>query len=673
MTECREDLRTPWGKAFTLIALLLLFSFGSSWAECVPANLSRGTNAEMFCKYAPETGCTQEETNCEGEGQCEIPCDSTTTLYGEIYTGVTLGNSRCIWIGFGTESCGHYWGAAKYSECVYTLKCSNQCEADSVNCVNRGQKWDSKNCECKEGCQDSLWYHCESVYTENNVIRSEVSEYNCDSLTNQRYLLGSCEENGFCSGNGKPGLDSCSYSGNLKCKSSGQSGSLCSYVCSDGSFRSCNIAWTPGQPAEYQPCPSTMPSNCGGRSSSSQGGGSSSSGESSSSEGGSSSSGGDSSSSGGGDEDCPECDILQAIKDTLHIANVQRKVQNDYTLDIKTDVGDISTNVVNIVTNTTVTATRINTSNGFLHGIDSTNRKISSKLDNLDLGNLTATVDSIVVHVDTPSDSSSAPWVFWDLDSLPVWRDTVSDIHRTLDSIKVEIDSLNKDTTGIIGKYLPFLKKMSDKLDDLTGDCEGVECILRPAIDTLVTKMRDSFGLDTLSLEEQDDVEQGIVRLSDSTYVEGNFYCIEHPDDVFCVEVDSTELPTILPPDSFDVARFFEEQDSLKNYIDSVLKDTTQDTLALDELAGDPAKIREKLDFIFLPTETVEQCFEFRLNTALGQWTYNLAIDFADLFGLDLCDLIRKIVRIITFILIVFTTVKGYIKAFGGGGSGGDV
>lgn len=670
MTECREDLRTPLGKAFTVIALLLLFSLGSAWARCDNAtfpeidgcgckNYYCGKNPDGYYCKLPSCGYVPYEVG----STCVLRSKGTCPI-GSNQLSNSCGGGSCTYAGFIS---------------LYTC-CDTQCEADSVACVQAGNNWVSSSnpdeCgECKEDCQDSLWYHCESVFTENNVIRSEVSEYNCDSLTNQRYLLGSCEDNGFCSGNGKPGLDSCSYSGNLKCKSSGQSGSLCSYVCSDGSFRSCNIPWVPGQPSEYQNCPSSMPSGCGGRSSSSQGGGgSSSSGESSSSEGGSSSSGGDdSSSSGGGDEDCPECDILEAIKDTLHIANVQRNLQNDYTLDIKNSVEEYIPDVRTIATNTNITAVRINTTNGLLEDIDSTNKRISTNLDNLDLGNLTATVDSIVVHVDTPSDSSSVPWVFWDLDSLPVWRDTVSDIHRTIDSIKVEIDSLNKDTTGIIGKYLPFLKKMSDKLDDLTGDCEGVECVLRPAIDTLVTKMRDSFGLDTLSLDEQDEVENGIVRLSDSTYVEGNFYCIEHPDDVLCVEVDSTELPTILPPDSFDVARFFEEQDSLRNYIDSVLKDTTQDTLALDELAGDSAKIREKLDFIFLPTETVEQCFEFRLNTALGQWTYNLAIDFADLFGLDLCDLIRKIVRIITFILIVFTTVKGYIKAFGGGGSGGDV
>lgn len=100
-------------------------------------------------------------------------------------------------------------------------------------------------------------------------------------------------------------------------------------------------------------------------------------------------------------------------------------------------------------------------------------------------------------------------------------------------------------------------------------------------------------------------------------------------------------------------------------------KEKEIDTLSLDELAGDSAAIRDSLDFIFLPSETLEQCIEFRFNTAFGRWTYNLAIDFADLFGLDLCDLIRKIVRLLTFLLIVITTVKGYIKAFGGGGPGG--
>lgn len=660
--------RTPWGKAFTVIALLLLFSLGSAWAGCT------GGGSWTPLSSAPQVSC-----KIDANWGADLPlCTSLEGCTGGViegvgnYAGSYFYDCYINWSGRNICGGGNYGTTVTSNrETVCSTRCTDKCSADSLACLNKGDgwKWDSENCECKEQCQDSTWYHCESVFTENNVVRSEVSQYNCDSLVSQQYLLGACGDNGFCNGKGKPGLDSCSYNNPLNCKSAGQSGSLCSYVCSDGSFRSCNIPWVPGQPSEYQNCPSSMPSGCGGRSSSS-GGGSSSSAESSSSEGSSSSGGGDSSSSGGGDEDCPECEILQAIKDTLHMANVQRKVQTDYTFDIKNSVEEYIPDLRTIATNTNITAVRINTTNGLLEDIDSTNKRISTNLDNLDLGNLTATVDSIVVHVDTPSDSSSAPWVFWDLDSLPVWRDTVSDIHRTLDSIKVEIDSLNKDTTGIIGKYLPFLKKMSDKLDDLTGDCEGVECVLRPAIDTLVTKMRDSFGLDTFSLEEQSDTENGIVRLTDSTYLDGNWYCIEHPNDDFCVELDSTQLPSIRPPDSLDLVEFLDEQDSIMRAIDSLMKDTTKDTLPLDELAGDSALIREKLDFLFFPSTTLEQCFEFRMNSTLNGWAVNLLIDFADIFGWDFCDLIRKIVRLITFILIVFTTIKGYIKAFGG--SGGD-
>ena len=35
MIECRENVCTPWGKAFTMIALLFLLSCVNSWADCV--------------------------------------------------------------------------------------------------------------------------------------------------------------------------------------------------------------------------------------------------------------------------------------------------------------------------------------------------------------------------------------------------------------------------------------------------------------------------------------------------------------------------------------------------------------------------------------------------------------------------------------------------------------
>ena len=643
-----------------LFLAVLFFFCVNGWCGCTVKNSYWGS-------YTCSLSIPSSTVQCPNVNRCPSSCEDYQVAAGCEFVGCTSNSHGC-------------------QENYRVFCCSSQCEADSLACVNDGKKWVPSQVqgecgECKEQCQDSIWYHCESVFTENNVIRSEITEYQCDSVVAQRYLLGSCSDNGFCEGDSSP-LDSCTYNEPNNCKKNGQNGSLCTYVCSDGSFHSCNIPWVPGQPSEYQPCPSKMPSNCGGRSSSSQGY-SSSDGGSSSSQSSSSSNDYGSSSSDGGGNDCPECGVLQAIKDTLHNANRQRQAIAYDLSDIKNDIGDFGAQFNAIAGNTNVTAQRINTSNGLLEDIKSASIDIDHKLESLDLSDIKATVDSVIVHVDINSSASEGsssssvepgpmPWVFYDLDSLPVWRDTVSDIHRAIDSVRMEIDSLNNDTTGVIGKYLPFLKKMSDKLQDLTGDCEGMECVFKPVVDSLVYKMNDAFGLDTVSPAEADSIDREITRLTDSTYIEGNWYCVEHPDDELCVELSPDELDSFFPPDTFDVAKFLREQDSLMDTIKKELeKEKEIDTLSLDELAGDSAAIRDSLDFIFLPSETLEQCIEFRFNTAFGRWTYNLAIDFADLFGLDLCDLIRKIVRLLTFLLIVITTVKGYIKAFGGGGPGG--
>lgn len=665
------------GKAFIVIALLV-FLVSGAWGACLIMEGGGRSTAN---------GCTY------GYGDCQ----ETNTTYScsarNPNTGANLTSNCSVSFGGGTKicipqedfTCQYERGTPLMILASFTyLKCNTQCELDSLACVNSGKEWTiipGGTCNgkgCLEQCDST--YHCESVYTENNVVRSNITLTDCHGdVLQERQVLGSCSENGFCEGDEVAGSDSCSYPepDPDKCKFGGQNGSLCTYVCPDGKLHSCRIAWTPGQPSEYQNCPQKPPTDCVVPASSSSAVPDDSIPDyptfTSSS----------SSSPVEPDPDCPECDLLDAILDTLHRANEQRRYQNYVVDSIKNDVGGFGVKFDAIAGNTRGTVTSINTSNGLLGDIKSTNKRIADKLDELDLDDITATVDSVVVHVNLDSigggsqDSiSPPPWVFFDLDSLPVWRDTVSRIHRTQERISEQIDSLTNDSTNAITKYLPFLKKVSDKLDDMTRDCEGVSCFYRPVIDTLVNKMYDRFGLDTVSPVDENDIKDKIIPIDDSTYIDGNFYCEEHPGADVCVEIDSTDLPELLPPDSLDVDSFFKWQDSVlksnKDLLDSMKKrDSTPDTLGLDELAGDSAKIREKLDFLFLPQNTLEQCFDFRLNTTLGKWTYNLFIDFADLFGLDLCDLIRKIVRILTFILIVFTTIKGYIRAFGGGGPGG--
>lgn len=635
------------------------------------------------------TDCEAEQKRCENDGGTWIQSD----VPGECGE---CDNNNCDARKADCQLQGGIWvDSTGYGDCDGYCKALDDCEEKEQECISQGGTWipsptegecgicdipadcqrtkeqcrqqggvwvDSTGygeCDgyCKRVCPDSLvhWEYL-SVFRENLVPWCEITKMCEGDIQEQRYVIGSCEDNGFCDGKQKPGepcvkdsLDS------KKCKKGGQNGSLCTYVCPDGNLYSCTIAWTPGQPSEYQQCPGSPPSNCQFPwennnnnnnnnnddddndppppldslpdwplpHSSPSGPGISSSSVS------------------------PEVVELNALRDTLQRSNQQRRLQVYYTSQIKNNIEDFGAQFDVIQTNTVVTASRLNTSNVLLTSISSDLSDISDKMDTI-----------------FPID-----WKFYDLDSLPVWRDTLSEINKSVNEVTAQIDSLRNDTTGVLGKHLPFIKSIADKLDMLTGDCDGLECVYRPVIDTLMGKMNEAFGLDTVTPAEEQDVSDNITRLSDSTYIEGNWYCIEHPDDVLCVEVDNVDsLPM---PDTVDLRTFMQEQDSILDHIDSVLKDTTQDTLALDELAGDSALIREKLDFLFLPQNTIEGCFEFHLNTRFGQWAYNLVIDFADMFGFDLCDLIRKIVRILTFILIVFTTIKGYIRAFGGGGPGG--
>lgn len=638
------------GKAFIMIALLLFFVVSGAWADCL-GGYTFGSN-EIAC----------------------VDCPSGTGGKWKDFAGKTfyyaVGSRRyCTWIEVArcATDCSQISARA--------VCCSDECMADSIACIQRGLEWTTipgGTCNgkgCLEQCDST--YHCESVFTENNVVRSNITLTDCHgNVLQERQVLGSCSENGFCEGDEVSGADSCTYPtpDPDKCRNGGQNGSLCTYVCPDGNLYSCRIAWEPGQPAQYQPCPSKPPANCVFPEPSS-----SSSLDSLDSLPDPPYTQSSSSVSPEPDPECPECDYLQEIRDTLHRANEQRRYSN-YVLDeIKEDVGGFGAQFNSIVSNTAVTVNRLNTSNSSLSAIASTNSQIADKLNSLDLDNITVSVDSIVVNVEGSGDSvvPGASWTFYDLDSLPVWRDTMSQVTRIMKDINSQVDTLVQDSSGenALKKYLPDIRKIYDKVSDFYSG------FTLPAVfDTLSSRL----GLDTVTVSEAQAIEDKIIPLGDSAYIDGNFYCEEHPDAAVCVELDSSELAGLVGPDTVDANEFFRVQDSIleanRAYLDSLKKrDSIQDTIGLDDLAGDSAKIREKLDFLFLPENTLEQCFDFRLNTTLGKWSYNLFIDFADLFGLDLCDLIRKIVRILTFILIVFTTIKGYIRAFGGGGSGGDV
>lgn len=485
-----------------------------------------------------------------------------------------------------------------------------------------------------------------------------------------RENLHSCRQNGYCEGSydaDQLSLDSCSYDSisAQNCNYGGQDGSACYYVCPDGKNHMCRMAnaysganipecpskpWKacadsirrPGNPnKDYNPGNYNPPSDS------------------------LSTPAGD-----GIDDTSSDTEILLAIRDTLHHANEQRKYQmyveeNIYDAiagyGVNADDGIIQ-NVRNINANTRATqsATQnvVTNTAGIVTGIDNLIAVMTDSTLRVEI------VEPESLSVVVPSDP-----ILFNIDT--------SLVHQTqiMDDIRSLTDTLVNDTprtSSLLAGLVPVISQLKDYIVDSLASsfANAVDEKLQPFKDFV--NVPQSF-YDSLEVTLSNDTSYSdfpTLAPYDSTQSLVNF----NPSFDSVLNAFRTDNPL--------VNELMGNNDSVSTWLDSVLQerireaqDTTKDTLPLDKVAGDSAEIREKLSRYFLPDEILEECFDFSLQHTFEftvgrktfRWDLSLLIEFADMFGLDLCSLIRTIVKIFTFILIVFTTVKGYIRAFGGG------
>lgn len=569
-----------------------------------------------------------------------------------------------------------------YSSCDRNITyqcCDTQEEADSARCALY---------PTSDGCRqpDTTWT-CTSKYNENNVVYSHVQKY-IDGVASgsQNVVLGSCRNNGYCEGRYSASQlesDSCTYDSisTQQCRYGGQDGSACYYVCPDGKNHMCRMALAPGgsgalvmpecpnkpwkecadsiyrpknpnkdyNPGTYNPPSdslSTTPDD-------------------------------------GVDDTSAETEILLAIRDTLHHANEQRKYQMyveenmyDAVAGFGVNAGDgILQNIRNVNSNTRATQTAT-------QNVVANTGKLNTQIDSLIslFQPQEDYPDTFSVRIVSPESlyvyQSSTPMVFR-IDT------TLEQTREILDSIRVLADTLVNDTPRVNR----IMNRITPKLDSalsyfLNGGPGGyVKELAQSFADSLKSKIQPFYDFV--------DIDQEFL---DSIYVEldsiDTFLGSEVPFPVGSPYNDTMGLVSFNPSlDSIKelfmqnplMNQIFFKTDSIEAYMDSVVDvmrgDTIKDTLPLDEMVSDSALIRDKLKDVFLPDEILYECFDFHLNHTFRvtlwnktyTWDYQLLIDFADLFGLDLCEFIRNVVKIMTFILIVFTTIKGYIRAFGGG------
>lgn len=430
---------TP-ARLYVFVALLFFCAWGSAWARC--------QNTSLFTRDV----CTANEPCCLiesvfGYPVCEISCQ-------EIYVNVSL---HCVVTGqpsFTSNSCGT--NVFPSDNRVAGFCCDSQCEADSLACVQGDGTWVPSSTpgecgECRNECPEepcadgSMWDpdSCKCVSdpcaSDRAACRSVGGKWSgsfdkvlnccssvCDVCSNAASRnVFRLKRNECCSQNQAPPAD------DSRCHIPVQSGcGMSTSQFTDPSSGDWNCQDPNGSDAAhsryYEMCSDDWDggdggsSDSGGGSSSSEG---SSSSMSSSSQSSSSQGDGSSSSGEGGDGDCPECPLLEDIKDILgsidgttgdillclQIPHLCPALDQDVDLsgvikelqDIEDLAGEIRDYSFTSLRNDTVTWTKFdalgNVVDKSIHVMNDTTRKwLNAIADSLGVG-----TDSLIAHLDS--------------------------------------------------------------------------------------------------------------------------------------------------------------------------------------------------------------------------------------------------------------------------------
>lgn len=622
------------------------------------------------------------------DGQCIANAQMRCTLEGSSWYGWTLsscknivaGNCSCTLDSIQCVNDGLFWNDDPSAECGKS--CGGQCPDPTAvtSCVADGGEWRPyPDCECIY-YPDTL-YRCVNGSMESNTAgeRPVARMYRCyeNSCELTGTLNGTCQDWGLC----QEGVTDCDVAphdslNRRPCKRSGgsyTSSSKCYYQCVDGSTKVCKPTST-----EYVAgaiyagtCPDTPPESCYPASSSS---------------GPSSSDSGPFSSSAVTFDTIPAdplpdgsnldySGLLNAIRDTLHRANVQRENISRWDLDFLRPTLEHLDNIDDYTLNIWQKSLDIDYS---LKGFQNEGFNLSSDVKS-------------------------------DLDSARLLLDEIN-LFLKNDSLK----TYSTDTT-----YNPFLRDIADRLDS-TGSVDSTYELLKPFFKdsgqykSPITRILESFSNNFERSDEDMDfcssyyscLSSG-VRDCLSRFPDAASRCVEGGspfDGVLNVEMgiletiwdaifgaDSTPIPfdddsdsvDVLPPgyssasaelqranDSLGVFNLGITLDSMRSMLDSARrmnKDTTK--IQPDSLWLDSSEARRYVEHILLPSGTGTDCFVCHADLGtfggLTDTSLKVHIDFSDFGGYNWCEIIRAVVRIATLVVCISLTLGSWAAAFG--------
>ena len=264
------------------------------WGACY-------SSTKDFGCFVDQLNCTLNVTNSDisasGNVQGQTSCRASGTNFSYNYniTVSFAGSSGTYYVA--GSSCSFVAGSS-YNYNRFTLDyCNNRCEADSLKCIQSEGVWNSANCQCGTNSCQQYEQECQEVGgTFNGTSNGDCCRASCNVCNSNAMNSMYDAKAKICCENGQAPPNKDQTCMTVQLPTSG-----CGMVYSSyGDFTS--GGWNCQDPSSSFEAGSRYASQCLNRSSSSNAN--------------SSSSGGGSSSSGDGGN-CPECEILEEILDTL--------------------------------------------------------------------------------------------------------------------------------------------------------------------------------------------------------------------------------------------------------------------------------------------------------------------------------------------------------------------
>lgn len=589
------SLKTPF-------LLLLLVAFASNvWGACTSGNYSVTLYGQWcYGPSDPNVGdcgrssrpCTE---SCAGEYCVNSISKSSYFYYGRIHDENY--NDYCV-------GSSHFLGNSLFG--YFRYRCSSKIEVDSLDCVLNGNTWNGNSCNIRKT------FGCETITGAGGSQWSQI-----DSMgTKKGTFVGSCSENGYCSA----GESSCSYD-SVSCRYNGKNGSQCFYQCSDGNALKCNSSPSQsitgaGTPQIY--CPSKPDSSCSPNSYKDF--------ESPSySSGGMGDSTADSiavgeSPYGGADYGL----ILQAIHDTLHIANNLYRSQNFYQWEMDSILNYWGYN--------------------YVPEILENQESLITVVENKNL--------SVEIPRDSIKDKKDSVYQDSSLSLLDRIKNVPERINFIADSIYQDClasqANCKRSVIGATMEALRFLNPIADAVDIIKSIFEDDKS---PADSLLPSAPNDTLNY-SMSLMPYDTNDVDV----DTSTADSN-------RDAFFHFLDTS--PNLL-----------DNVDSVKNEIDSAKKvieqsqDSSNSVVNVDSLGVSFEEIKNDRKYSFLwMSESCSECYkiDFLIKLDILEENPRFTLDLGNLGGVNVCRVVKEIVLLIGFVIVLLITVRSFKSAWEGG------